>query len=110
MFAIICTARSGHSKGVHTLALVDRKKCRRLWWTSDNKAIIEVFNDRKAAVERAAKLAQNNPRVVELRSAAHLIDCQKRNIRADIERREAEQDYKDSMSSAEMGWDGHKVW
>ena len=34
-YAILCDARKGSSLGVEKIALVDRKKTKSQWWTSD---------------------------------------------------------------------------
>jgi hypothetical protein len=80
MYAIICDARLGKTLGVKHLALVDRKLTRRMWWTTNSKALIAAFSDLKAAEEKAAQLAQNNARVVPHEKAQRMIEEQKLRI------------------------------
>jgi len=104
MFAIICNARKGSTQGIHTLALVDRTKCRTLWWTSDNRRIIEAFATKPVAEARAKALSKNTPRVVSLDYAK---DLMKRQGEA-VDEHAAEKDRLAGLDAVEWGWDGHK--
>ncbi len=108
MFAIICNARSGKTVGVRRLALIDRSKTRRRWWTSDNEALIQVFADRPSADAKAAQLTKNNARVVPLAEAQALIRAQKTNIHHVKEEKARARDHAECMDAFEAGWDGHK--
>lgn len=42
-YAIICEAQVGESLGIDHLGLVDRKKSKKKWWTSDNPNLLMEF-------------------------------------------------------------------
>ena len=96
-YAIICDARQGWKHGINTLALVDRTKTKRRWWTSDDVNEIMRFNKKSAAEFSCKKLFMNNCRIVDYGSAYKIINQQDSNII-------------DSFSTADMelGWDAHK--
>ena len=101
-FGIICNARVG--KGIRFLALVDRGKSKRLWWTSDDAAIAIRYNDKRAAEFACSRLKRNNPRVVNWRRVEAML-----NDQADIrERLENEWLHEAACAEMEDGWDGHR--
>jgi hypothetical protein len=110
MYAIICKARSGKDKGVRILALVDRKKTRRLWWTSDNIAHIQTFDTLHEAETRAGRLTQNSVRVLPYEKVCNKIRAQNQRILAAQESRDRIQDDRDCLDAVELGWDAHKAW
>lgn len=97
MFAIICDARAGESLGIDVLALVDRAKSRRRWWTSDDASIALAYEKRTAADFAARRLRRNNVHVVPFSVAARQLNRQASAI-----------DHHEAMTSLEEGWDGHK--
>ncbi len=103
-YAIICDARKGESLGVHTLALVDRKKSRRLWWTSDSPNLILRYEKRAAADFACRRLRKNNPVVVDADMADRILKRQAASI-IDAENERIHQDACDDPS-----WDAHKDW
>lgn len=105
-FAIICDARAGHKLGIEVLALVDRSKSRRYWWTSDEPGIAIRYRSEHAAGFAAKRLRRNNARVVPFSKAARMLREQSNSISF----HEAEMDFHEAMSSAESGWDDHKAW
>lgn len=98
-FAIVCDARCGESLGVHSLALVDRSKCRSMWWTSDEPEIAIRYARQSAARFAARRLKRNNARVVPFDEAVSILTDQARGI-----------DHASAMSDAEQGWESHKEW
>jgi hypothetical protein len=104
MFAILCDAREGRDMGIRVLALVDRSKERRLWWTSDNPSIVRAYDSREEAQDACNKLGRNNPRVVSFDKMKRKIVAQTQEI-AEAER---EHENRQVMDDAEMGWDAHK--
>lgn len=104
MFAIICNARKGHSKGVDTLALVDRLRNRSLWWTSNDPSKVRAFSTRDEAEAALSKLSQNMPRIVAYERARNTLSAQMRNI-ADAEAEPRGID----LADGDLGWDGHKA-
>lgn len=101
MYAIICDARMGDSLGINTLALVDRKKSKKLWWTSDNVTLILGYKKRDAAVWASKRLKRNNARVVDYNAAMQIIASQNLEINHTL-------DHQAGMAAMEDGWDGHK--
>ena len=104
MFAILCDAREGRDMGIRVLALVDRSKERRLWWTSDNPSIVRTYDSREEAQEACDKLGRNNPRVVSLDKMKRKLIDQTREIA------QAEREHEDRqiIDDADMGWYAHK--
>lgn len=104
MFAILCDAREGRDQGIRVLALVDRSKERRLWWTSDNPGIVRSYDTRPEAEAACNKLGRNNPRVVSFEEMRSTLRDQARRIS------EAEEEREDQkiLAETEMGWDAHK--
>ena len=96
-FAIICDARKGGSLGITTLALVDRSKTKRLWWTTDDSNIILNYRKKSAAEFAVSRLRRNNARIVSFNEAVSIIQDQESTI-----------EYHDIMSGCELGWDAHK--
>lgn len=96
-FAIIQRARTGQRMGIAWLALVDRSKCKRQWWTSDTIGLAIRYESRSAADFAARRLRRNDAQVVPFAEAKRLINQQDADIMFDR-----------AMSDAEMGWDGHK--
>ncbi|KKK52914.1 hypothetical protein LCGC14_3100120 [marine sediment metagenome] len=96
-YAIICDARQGWKHGINVLALVNRGKTKKLWWTSDDTGIIMKFIKKSAADLSCKKLFMNNCRVVDYRTAYNRISKQ-------------DNDITDSFATADMelGWDSHK--
>ncbi|KSF20025.1 hypothetical protein AO935_15455 [Pseudomonas aeruginosa] len=80
-FAIICDARAGEGLGIDTLALVDRRKTRSLWWTSDDWSIAINYQKRDAAEFAAKRLKKNRARVVPFEQALRTLQAQARAIR-----------------------------
>jgi len=105
-YAIICDARKGGKLGVDTLALVDRSKSRRLWWTSDNPRIAISYRSRDAAEFAAGRLRRNRARVVPFDQAVRILNQQAEGVR-DAER---EFEHQSALAACEEGWDGHKLW
>lgn len=79
-YAIICDARKGHELGIDTLALVDRAKSKRTWWTSDSSNLIMKFIKKSAAEYSIRKLRRNNARVVSYEYAVKYIDYQESEL------------------------------
>ena len=98
MFAVICNARRGRELGIEVLALVDRKKSRSRWWTSDNPSIAICYPSRAAAQFAARRLRKNSPRVVSFEIASRQLTAQ-----ADKALRDDEDRLLDDSS-----WDSHK--
>lgn len=107
MYGIIQDARKG--KGISTLALVDRQRSKRLWWTSDN-ANIAICYEKKSAAEFAAKrLRRNRARVVPFARVQQILNDQRakrqvleRGWDRDNLRRELDRE------GEGLGWDAHK--
>ena len=72
-YAIICDARKGGVFRVSTLALVDRKKCKSLWWTSHDPDIMLRYESESAAGFACGRLRRNNPRVVDASEAESIL-------------------------------------
>lgn len=96
-YAILCDARAGEGLGIHTLALVDRSRSRRLWWTSDDWSIAINYRSRSAAEFAARRLHHNNARVVPFEAAMSMLREQAKEIT-----------HIEAMNACEVGWDGHK--
>lgn len=79
-YAIICDARKGESLGIDTLAMVDRSKCQREFWTTDESHLVMRFFSKKVAAKVCARLQHNDPRVVEFSVALGVIQRQKNSI------------------------------
>jgi len=86
-YGIICRAKTG--KGITRLALVDRTKTRRLWWTSDDPAIALCYERKNAAEFACGRLKKNSPRVVTFDEACQMLRYQA-DVRRVMERMEAE--------------------
>jgi len=97
MYAIICDARKGKNLGIETLALVDRGKSKKLWWTSDQTDLILGYRKKSAAEFALSRLHLNNPRIVSLDEAERIIQEQRDDILD-----------KECVGSQE--WDDHKIW
>ncbi len=95
-YAIICDANQGQEFGINKLALVDRTKNKRLWWTSDNSSIIMNFKKKELAEAVLKRLHHNNPQIVSFQIALNMINNQSEQLMA-----ESSDDY-------ELGWDAHK--
>lgn len=76
MFAIICDARKARDTGVEILALVDRERCRTMWWTPGNLSAVEVFDSSEDAHRRLRALTRNRARVRPLDEVKRLISQQ----------------------------------
>ncbi len=96
-YAIICDARKGESLGIEVLALVDRSKSKRLWWTSDDAGIAIQYIKLDAARFACKRLRRNNARVVPFADAKRMLHGQSNEIM-----------HNEAMSDTEAGWDGHK--
>lgn len=96
-FAIICKARKGQKKGIRYLALVDRRKTKKTWWTSDSEWLIMRFKDIKAAKKARSRLSLNNPEIVSYRFAVSTIQEQENDIL-----------HYEALAESELGWDAHK--
>lgn len=75
-FAIISDARKGASLGIKILALVDRKKISKYWWTGDKASKIMHFKTEKEAIERCSKFKKGRARVVSFMRAKQDIRAQ----------------------------------
>ena len=106
MYGIICNARKGKGLGVGVLALVDRSRSKRLWWTSDNANIAICYRSRSAADFAARRLKKNAVRVVEFRDVQRLLADQARNI-SEVER---EREHQSILNEMDQGWDAHKSY
>jgi len=98
-YAIVCDARKRYDLGIEVLALVDRAKTKKTWWTSDNANLILHYRKESAAQFTCRRLRKNNARVVPYGEAIGMIEEQAQ----DIERAE-------NMDTDEQGWDAHKMW
>lgn len=96
-FAIICDARAGESLGISTLALVDREKSNRLWWTSDSPHLAICYREKTAADFACRRLRKNRPRVVPFEAAARILNEQSDDIM-----------HREALNDIDMGWDAHK--
>ena len=104
MYGIICDARKGEGLGIDTLALVDRSKSSRFWWTSDNANIAMCYRKRSAASFAAGRLKKNNVRVVPFGVAQDILGIQSRLI-SEAER---DREHLAILDALEDGWGGHK--
>ena len=76
-FAIICNARDddGQEKyNINYLALVDRRKNKSLFWTSDDSSLIMRFNNKSAAEKVVARLKYNSPKIVSYKQAVGIVN------------------------------------
>lgn len=101
-YTIICNARTG--KGINTLALVDRKKTKRLWWTSDDVCLAICYESYRAARFACSRLRYNHPRVVPFKEAAATLRRQAEDRMA----MERQWEHEEGCAAMEAGWDGHK--
>jgi len=96
-WSIICDSRYGRRKGITTLALVDRKKTKKYWWTDSDINIIINYRCKIAATFVAKRLKKNNARVVSYTQAVRILEDQENLIMED-----------EANLEAEMGWDAYK--
>lgn len=96
-YAILCDARLGEGLGIGTLALVDRKKCKTRWWTSDDPSVILHYHKLEAAKFALRRLHHNDPRIVSSEHAVLVIREQAQEIQ-----------HQQALADCEAGWDGHK--
>ena len=106
-YAIICNARN--KKGIENyniqkLALVDRRKTKSLFWTSDDSTLIMKFNTLNGAKIALSKLKYNSPKIVEFSEAARIIN----NNSYSYEAKRNEMESYVSYYGDELGWDAHK--
>lgn len=99
-YAILCNARSGRDLGIKVLALVDRRKSRKHWWTSDSIDLMLTFPTETAANKVLRNFKHNNARVVSYRNAAMAITGQRESIDATENNPHVNMD---------RGWDTHKM-
>lgn len=104
MYSIICEARKGHDAGITYLALIDRRRIRTRFWTSDEAAFLRVFATKEQAEARLRSLKYNRARVVRQDEALSILQHQ-RNARYQSEN---EKMHDAAASDMELGWDGHK--
>ena len=104
MWAIICDARKGRSSYIGRLALVDRAKCKTLWWTSDDPGIAMRYESKSAAQFAADRLTKNNARIMYFEDARRILERQAR----DLQQIQSERLHREAMADAELGWEGHK--
>ncbi len=104
MFGIICDARKG--KGIRTLALVDRSRSKRLWWTSDNANIAMCYRKRDAADFAAARLKKNRARVVNFADVQDILTAQKHK-RTILE---VDWEHERDWVEGDRSWDAHKSY
>ena len=97
-YAILCDARKGGQFGINCLALVDRNKTKKLWWTSDDEHLIMIFKKKSAAQFTLNKLMMNSPCISSADDAINSIKLQREQI-----------DHHEASAENEMGWDGHKT-
>ena len=97
-FSIICDARCGGKLGITTLALVDRSKSKRSWWTSDRADLVLNYRKESAAKFACGRLIKNNARVVSYSDAIGIIKAQ-----------DSEITYHEASRGSEVGWDAHKI-
>lgn len=104
MYGIVCNARKGSSLAINTLALVDRSRSKRLWWTSDNANIAMCYRKKEAAEFAASRLKKNSARVIPFSNVQQILTMQARSIS------EAQREAEESalLDAVELGWDGHK--
>ena len=93
-YAIVCDARKGADLGISHLALVDRRKSRELWWTSDDSNLILKFESKLKAQQRLRRLKHNNPQILDYNMAVEWIEDQEREIL--------------EMTEGDPSWDAHK--
>ncbi len=96
-YAIVCDARQGWKMGIDTLALVDRSKTKKRWWTSDSSHLIMQFIKEAAAQYSAKRLMRNNARVVPYSEAVLIIEEQDKSIM-----------HHEADADSCLGWDEHK--
>ena len=101
-FGIVCNARTG--KGIRKLALVDRSKSKRLWWTSDDPTIAIEYRSKNAAEFACSRLKHNRPSVVPFSELQRILEKQSSTRR----RIESEWCIEEGRIAMEAGWDGHK--
>lgn len=108
MFGIIQDARKG--KGIKSLALVDRARCRTQWWTTDDPNIALCYEKKSAAEFAARRLKRNSARVVPFVRVQQILNEQ-RARRWQLES-EWDQDnaHRQALHESESGWDGHKAY
>lgn len=107
-YSILCESQQGSELGVSVLGLVDRRKTKRLWWTSDDPALLLRYESREAAEYACKRLQHNTPRVVTSRYAEECLSGQRQCI-ADAKEHET-QEHQAAMDAVEWGWDGHKTF
>jgi len=104
MFGIVCNARKGHGLGIRYLALVDRKRSKRLWWTSDNANIALCYRKRNAAEFAASRLNKNSARVVSFTHVQKILREQAESIAG------VENDSQIFLHEDDPSWDAHKTY
>ena len=72
-FAIVCEARKGRKLGITHLALIDRRKCKDEWWTSDKTSLIMKFSTEAQAKVQLRRLKHNCPQILEYSMAVKWI-------------------------------------
>ena len=82
MYGIISQAKKGQAIGLRHIALVDRRKTRDAWWTSQSAGLVMSFPSRAAAEARAAGISQGDPRVVRIETVRRLVAAQAKAIDA----------------------------
>lgn len=97
-YAIVCDARKGAALQITTLALVDRKKSKKFWWTSDSPELALNYKKFSAAQFAARRLKKNRVRVVDFQDACKILEEQADSILA--------HKLGDGVDPRE--WDGHK--
>jgi hypothetical protein len=93
-FAIVCEARKGQKLGITHLALVDRRKCKTEWWTSDKTSLIMKFATEAQAKVQLRRLKHNCPQILPYSVALEWISEQANEI--------------EESNNREQGWDSHK--
>jgi hypothetical protein len=79
-YAIISDSRKGQELGIEILALVDRRKTKKLWWISDDSRLIMNFKTKVSAQLACSRLKRNNARIVSYKNACKYIDRQEDSI------------------------------
>lgn len=78
------------------LFMVDRNRQRASFWSNRLDDALK-YGDKSSAMQKAAKLRFNRPRVLTLQDAARIAGEQAR-----------EREHEQVMAGDEAGWDGHK--
>ena len=81
-WCVIRDAYKGDSLGIGILALIDRSKTTKSWWTSDDVSLMMIFKNKSSADIQAKKLRIGNPRVISFNTAKQIISEQRSSIKS----------------------------